>query len=198
MYTSASSQNCSVTIRQSEISMADIEGKAVEEVTKEEPQEPAQAATQKKRASAPRKKAVAKKSAVQIVFVKSKRKSAVARASSRKGKGLIRINGFDLNIYEPIELRRVIAEPIGVSSTTKDIAKGLDITINVYGGGISSQAQAARSTIAKSIEKSSGSETVKKDYMRYDRFMLIDDARRVEPKKFKGPKARARFQKSYR
>jgi ribosomal protein S9 len=34
--------------------------------------------------------------------------------------------------------------------------------------------------------------------MHYDRFMIVDDSRRVEPKKFKGPKARARFQKSYR
>ena len=39
---------------------------------------------------------------------------------------------------------------------------------------------------------------IRMECMRYDRIMLVDDPRRVEPKKFKGPKARARFQKSYR
>jgi small subunit ribosomal protein S9 len=153
--------------------------------------------TVKKRTASPRKRTVAKK-VTKVVFVKSKRKSAIARASSKPGNGRIRVNGFDINVYEPLELRRIMAEPIGISSITKEIAKGIDISINVQGGGISSQAQAVRSAIAKSIEKSSGSDTVRKEYMRHDRFMLIDDARRVEPKKFKGPKARARFQKSYR
>lgn len=153
--------------------------------------------TAKRRTAAPRKKKAAKKE-TKVVFVKSKRKCSIARASSKPGNGKIRVNGFDINVYEPLELRRIMVEPIGISSITKDIARGIDISINVRGGGISSQAQAVRSTIAKSIEKSSGSDTVRKEYMRYDRFMLIDDARRVEPKKFKGPKARARFQKSYR
>ncbi len=38
--------------------------------------------------------------------MKSKRKSAIARASSKRGTGKIRVNGFDINVYEPIELRR--------------------------------------------------------------------------------------------
>ncbi|HIH50285.1 MAG: 30S ribosomal protein S9 [Candidatus Micrarchaeaceae archaeon] len=150
-----------------------------------------------KKRAAPRKKSASKKE-TKVVFVKSKRKSAIARASAKPGTGRIHVNGFDINVCEPLELRRIMAEPIGVSSITRDIARGLDININVHGGGISSQAQAVRNVIAKSIEKSSGSDTVRKEYMRHDRFMLIDDARRVEPKKFKGPKARARFQKSYR
>ena len=74
----------------------------------------------------------------------------------------------------------------------------MDIKVNVQGGGASAQAQAVRSAIAKSIIEFSGMESLKKDYMHYDRFMVVDDSRRVEPKKFKGPKARARFQKSYR
>jgi small subunit ribosomal protein S9 len=70
--------------------------------------------------------------------------------------------------------------------------------IYVNGGGSSGQAQAARSALAKVIAKASGTDAVKKLYMEYDRTMLVDDVRQVEPKKFKGPKARARFQKSYR
>ena len=60
------------------------------------------------------------------------------------------------------------------------------------------QAQAARSAIAKGIVKFTGDEGLKNLYLMEDRYLLVDDARRVEPKKFKGPKARARFQKSYR
>ncbi len=92
----------------------------------------------------------------------------------------------------------MMLEPIMYQSHNRRWQRRMDIKINVYGGGQSSQAQAVRGAIAKSIEKSSGSDTMRKEYIRYDRFMLIDDSRRVEPKKFKGPKARARFQKSYR
>jgi small subunit ribosomal protein S9 len=169
------------------------------EETKAEKAEEAKVVTEdtSKKRTAPKRKAAAKKE-VQVVFVKSKRKNAVARGSAKSGAGKIRINHFDVNTYEPIELRRIMLEPIRVSGTTHDIARKLDIDINVYGGGQSSQAQAIRGVIAKCIEKSSGGDSVRKEYLHYDRFMLIDDSRRVEPKKFKGPKARARFQKSYR
>ncbi len=145
------------------------------------------------RKRAPKKQEVSKP-------VKSKRKNAVARASWRDGTGRIRINGFDINIFEPIELRKLMLEPIGVSERTSGQMSRIDIKVNVYGGGPSSQAQAVRGVIAKSIVDSSGQESVqtRSEYMLHDRSMVVDDARRVEPKKFKGPKARARFQKSYR
>jgi small subunit ribosomal protein S9 len=131
-------------------------------------------------------------------FVKSKRKSAVARASSMTGSGRIRLNGFDINIFEPLELRRMMLEPLYVSKAAGEQARRMDIKITTYGGGQSSQAQAVRGAIAKAIVAASKSDAIKREFLNYDRFMLIDDVRRVEPKKFKGPKARARFQKSYR
>ena len=39
---------------------------------------------------------------------------------------------------------------------------------------------------------------MRKNMIEYDRSLIVEDPRRVEPKKFKGPKARARFTKSYR
>ena len=72
------------------------------------------------------------------------------------------------------------------------------ISVQVNGGGISGRAQAARSAIAKTLVGASESETLKRQYMSYDRNLLVDDHRRVEPKKFLGPKARARKQTSYR
>lgn len=155
-----------------------------------------QAAEPAKKKAAPRRKTT--KKVDKSVFVKSKRKRAVARASSNSGSGRIKINGFDVNVIEPLELRRLMLEPLYVSKSTQEVAKRIDITINVYGGGQSSQAQAVRGAIAKSIAASVEGDTLKKEYMHHDRSMIIDDSRRVEPKKFKGPKARARFQKSYR
>jgi ribosomal protein S9 len=146
----------------------------------------------------PAAKAPAKKLDKKVIFVKSKRKRAVARASAKGGTGKIRLNGFDINIYEPIQLKRLMLEPVYVSGSTQENARKMDIRVNVYGGGNSAQAQAVRGAIAKSIVGFSESEAIKAEYLRYDRYMLIDDVRRVEPKKFKGPKARARFQKSYR
>jgi hypothetical protein len=39
---------------------------------------------------------------------------------------------------------------------------------------------------------------IKDILLRYDRTLLVADSRRCEPKKFGGPGARARYQKSYR
>lgn len=148
-------------------------------------------------AAKPRKKAGAAK--VKIVTSKGKRKEAIARASLRPGTGRLVINKVNISFVKPKELRDLITEPIGLTSVAKEIANSSDISVRIKGGGQSGQAQAARTAIANAILKASGSnETLRKAYMDYDRTILIDDYRRVEPKKFKGPKARARFQKSYR
>lgn len=39
---------------------------------------------------------------------------------------------------------------------------------------------------------------IKEIFIQYDRTLLVADPRRCEPKKFGGPGARARYQKSYR
>ncbi|CEG83924.1 Putative 40S ribosomal protein S16 [Rhizopus microsporus] len=39
---------------------------------------------------------------------------------------------------------------------------------------------------------------IKEILVQYDRTLLVADPRRCEPKKFAGPGARARYQKSYR
>ena len=161
--------------------------------------EPATVAKKPRAVGVPKKKTTTKKAGPAIVFVKSKRKRSIARASAQAGTGKIRLNGFDINVYEPLQLRRLMLESLTISKTTHDVAKHIDIKISVHGGGNSSSAQAVRGAIAKCIVGSAGTnEAVKREIIQYDRFMLIDDARRIEPKKFKGPKARARFQKSYR
>ncbi len=132
------------------------------------------------------------------VLAKGKRKRAVARATLLPGSGNITVNGVGIDLLKPKEVRELILESIRISKAANDIAKVSDIQINVYGGGVSGQAQASRTALAKVITAASGSDSLRSLYMTYDRTLLIDDYRRVEPKKFLGPKARAKFQKSYR
>lgn len=154
--------------------------------------------------TAPKKKGAAtatkRKTAKKPVLGKGKRKRAVARATLLPGgSGRLTFNGIDIKYVRPNELRELILEPINVTNAAKEIANASDISINTYGGGFSGQAQAARTAVAKVLVNASSSpETLKNFYMEYDRNLIIDDTRRVEPKKFKGPKARARFQTSYR
>lgn len=145
-------------------------------------------------------KGVKKKAAPKqkIIMVKSRRKMAIARASLKKGSGRITINNVNINLFKPKEVRELMLEPINFSSQTREIANSSDIKVNVQGGGLSGQTQASRTAIAKAIAAASNSEAVKNAYLKYDRTLLVDDVRQVEPKKFLGTKARARFQKSYR
>jgi small subunit ribosomal protein S16e len=77
--------------------------------------------------------------------------------------------------------------------------------VRVKGGGTTSQIYAIRQAIAKGIvafnqkyvDEASKKE-IKEKLIQYDRTLLVADTRRCEPKKFGGPGARARYQKSYR
>ncbi len=160
----------------------------------------AQAKAQPKRAAASAKTVRAKKAAKKIVLSKGKRKRAVARTTLVPGgSGRITINGVDVNLIKPKEIRELMVEAITSAKAAGDLAAGSDIFVNSKGGGFSGQAQAIRTSIAKALVKASPSpDSLRSFYMEYDRNLLIDDTRRVEPKKFKGPKARARFQTSYR
>lgn len=134
-----------------------------------------------------------------IFIEKGKRKEAVARATLfSNGSGEILLNGVSIEYLQPKEIKEIIMEPLNIAPMAKEIASKSKISINVSGGGVSGRAQAARNALAKAIVAASGSDELKNIFMQYDRNILIDDSRRVEPKKFKGPKARARFQTSYR
>jgi small subunit ribosomal protein S16e len=80
-----------------------------------------------------------------------------------------------------------------------------DIRIRVNGGGHTSQVYAIRQALAKAIVAfyqkfvdEAAKKEIKEILVQYDRTLLVADPRRCEPKKFGGPGARARFQKSYR
>ncbi|MGC8586410.1 MAG: 30S ribosomal protein S9 [Candidatus Micrarchaeia archaeon] len=172
---------------------AGIEQQSVQQESKEQA-----VAAEKQEAIAKKRPARKRAQKKKVLIVKSKRKEAVARASIKPGSGRIFVNRFRIEMVEPQELRYVMMEPLLVSRLAGNLAKKVDIIVNVKGGGISAQAQAVRNVIAKSISAYAESDVIRKELMHYDRSMLVDDPRRVESKKFKGPKARARFQTSYR
>jgi len=128
------------------------------------------------------------------IIARGKRKEAVARASIKKGTGKIRINGALLETVNSPFVRQVIAESLHFYPE----ASQADIDVIVNGGGVMGQAQACRTAIAKAIVEYSKDEELRAKMLEFDRSLLVEDPRRVEPKKFKGPKARARFTKSYR
>ena len=131
-----------------------------------------------------------------VVLTSGKRKTSIARALIEPGKGRIRINNIPIEIFEPKISRDKLMEPLLQAS--EDTWKELDIHVNVSGGGFMGQAEAARTAIARALSKWTKSARLRSTLSKYDRTMIAGDPRRKEPKKFGGPGARARDQKSYR
>ena len=132
---------------------------------------------------------------MRIVITSGKRKTAIAKAVIRPGIGRVRINKIPLEIYQPELAKMTIMEPLIIA---KDLAKQVDIDVTVRGGGFMGQAEAARTAIARGLVEWSGDEELKKAYLEYDRYLLVNDVRRKEPKKQGGRGARKRRQTSYR
>lgn len=130
-----------------------------------------------------------------VLLTSGKRKMAIARATIKPGMGRIRINSVPLEVHTPQIAREKIREPLLLAG---DTWKELDIDVRVDGGGFMGQADAARMAIARALVEWSGSSALREKYLDYDRSMLAGDLRRNEPKKFGGPGARRRKQKSYR
>lgn len=129
------------------------------------------------------------------IVASGKRKTAIARATIRPGKGGVRVNKVPIELITPEVSRIKILEPIRLCG---DICTSIDIDVKVKGGGFMGQAEAARMAIARGIVKWSKKSKIKKRILDYDRTMLSGDSRRKESKKFGGPGARRKKQKSYR
>ncbi|MFH0868112.1 MAG: 30S ribosomal protein S9 [Candidatus Woesearchaeota archaeon] len=130
------------------------------------------------------------------VMESGKRKRAIARATIKPGNGIIKINNQLLDCYEPRLSRLKLREPLIIAG---DFAKKVDINVNVFGGGIASQADASRLAIAKGLVKFSKNEKLREQFLDYDRNLLVADVRRKEPAKpNRHGQARAKRQKSYR
>ncbi len=140
---------------------------------------------------------------MKYVYTHGKKKNAIANAVVQEGKGTITINRIPIQNIEPKTLRIKIFEPILLLGT--EHFSGLKIKVRVQGGGQIAQLYAARMAISKGIvawkQKYVDEEEktiIRKTLLSYDKGLLVADPRRMEPKKYGGKGARARFQKSYR
>ncbi|MCD4845412.1 MAG: 30S ribosomal protein S9 [Methanosarcinales archaeon] len=133
---------------------------------------------------------------VKIINTSGKKKTAIARATFKEGAGRIRINKKPIEIYEPEIAKLKILEPLILAGN--DITSKIDINVNVNGGGVIGQANAVRTAIGKGLIEWTGDLTLKDAMLSYDRNLVVNDSRQKETKKFGGPGARARYQKSYR
>jgi small subunit ribosomal protein S9 len=126
-----------------------------------------------------------------------KRKTAVAKVKLVEGgKGLVFYNKLpseELNLFH----RLALAEPIRIHEAELGPLT-VDIHITTQSGGKEAQIEASRLAIARALVATTGSEVLKKAYLKYDRNMIVQDFRRKETRKPGDSKARAMRQKSYR
>lgn len=145
-----------------------------------------------------------------IVIASGKRKTAVARAIIKPGKGRVLVNGIPVEFITPEIARAKMMEPLLLAG--RQIRSMLDIRVKVEGGGFMGQAEAVKMAIARGIIEyfkceESGPEcerlnalhnALKQIFEEHDRSMLAGDPRRTEPEKYMRYSARRRWQKSYR
>jgi len=134
--------------------------------------------------------------AKKVLVVSGKRKTAAARAVVKSGMGRVRVNMTPVEIYEPEIAREKIMEPLLQAGA--DVWNQLDMDIRTQGGGYMGQAEAARMAVANAMLKWTKSSHLRTVFAEYDRTMIVGDSRSKESKKFGGPGARAKGQKSYR
>ncbi|MHB8566640.1 MAG: 30S ribosomal protein S9 [Nitrososphaerales archaeon] len=123
------------------------------------------------------------------------RKAARASAAIMPGTGKIRINNVPVEILTPTVARQRVLTPLVLSGEMRD---KVDIDVRVSGGGFMGQAEAAAMAISRAMVDWTRGQELRKRISEYDVHLLSGDARRSETKKFGGPGARRRKQKSYR
>jgi small subunit ribosomal protein S9 len=133
--------------------------------------------------------------APRVVVSVGKKKTAIAKAVIRAGVGRVRINGYPLELW-PVEVARLkMIEPLILAG---ELARKVDIDIEVSGGGFMGQATAVRIAIARGLVAYFQSQELEELYEKYDPYALRGDPRRAEPKKPGLKHSRSKRQKAYR
>ena len=137
------------------------------------------------------------------------RKTASAHVYITKGDGKVRINNVPLEMIQREIAREVMLIPLEISG---DLRNKINISVKVKGGGFMSQSYVAATGITRALIGWTKNKKEPKDHPFtkkqrddlkqeievVDKYLISGDARRKEPKKFGGPGARRRKQKSYR
>ena len=147
----------------------------------------------------------------QIYFATRKTANAhVYITKPMKGReGSVRVNNVPIDLVEPTVAREVILAPLELAVEHRN---KIDISVRVSGGGFMGQSYAAATAITRALIGWTKSKKEPKEHPltksqradlkdkinAFDKYLISGDARRKEPKKFGGPGARRRKQKSYR
>ena len=137
------------------------------------------------------------------------RKTSSAHVYITKGVGKVRINNVPVEMIQQETAREVMLAPLEVSG---DLRNKVNISVRVRGGGFMGQANATATAITRALIGWTKSKKEPRDHplskstredlrnriTEFDKYLISGDARRKEPKKFGGPGARRRKQKSYR
>ena len=128
---------------------------------------------------------------MEVIHKIGRRKTAVARVYISEGKGNITVNKRDFKEYfSTPTLQYKVNQAFELTNTTGQF----DVKINVYGGGITGQAEAVRLALSRALcevnEENRG--------LLKPEGLLTRDPRMVERKKYGQKKARKKFQFSKR
>lgn len=137
------------------------------------------------------------------------RKTARAHAFITKGMGRVRINNIPVEMVQQEVAREIMLGPLEIAG---DLRNKIDLSVKVRGGGFMGQSYASAIAMSRAMtgwtktrkepKDHPLTRTVREDLRKrlseYDKHLLSGDDRRKEPKKFGGPGARRRKQKSYR
>ena len=128
---------------------------------------------------------------MEVIHKIGRRKTAVARVYVAEGKGNITVNKKDIKAYfDTATLQYKVNQPLALTNNEGNF----DIKVNVYGGGITGQAEAIRLALSRAMcELDAEHRLVLKP-----EGLLTRDPRMVERKKFGQKKARKKFQFSKR
>jgi small subunit ribosomal protein S9 len=128
---------------------------------------------------------------MEVLHKIGRRKTAVARVYLSEGKGEITVNKKTLKDYFPTAtLQYKVNQPLMLTENETNF----DIKVNVFGGGITGQAEAIRLAISRAMcELNEENRGILKP-----EGLLTRDPRMVERKKFGQKKARKKFQFSKR
>jgi small subunit ribosomal protein S9 len=123
------------------------------------------------------------------------RKTARATAAIGPGTGRVRVNNLPVELVQPEVARQRIMTPLVLAGESRG---KFNVDVEVKGGGFMGQAEASAIAISRAIVGFLRSSEVKDRISGFDKHLLSGDPRQTEPKKFGGPGARRRRQKSYR
>ena len=128
---------------------------------------------------------------MEVIHKIGRRKTAVARVYVSQGSGNITVNKRDIKDYFSTgTLQYKVQQPLNMTGN----GESFDIKVNVYGGGITGQAEAIRLALSRAMVELDAENrgTLKPEGL------LTRDPRMVERKKFGQKKARKKFQFSKR